>query len=837
MNAEAPDSPGRRRSVGWRLLGRLIEPWIAIRRDPADPAAQLLPGLPVCYVIERYGASNALILEQACREAGLPPPLQPMAGGDLLGRPRSMLALSRRQGFAFSRPRSMTHSDSLARLVEAVAADPALDVQLVPVSIFVGRAPDRDRGWFRVLFSENWAVVGRFRRFLAIVLNGRHTIVKFSAPVSLRRALADELPPAHAVRKIARVLRAHFRRIRSTVIGPDLSHRRTLIDGLLDSEPVQQAIADQARREGIAIELARAKARRYAMEIAADYSHPLVRSASFALTPFWNKLYDGIQVHHFDTLREVAPGHELVYVPCHRSHIDYLLLSYQLYQNSIVPPHIAAGVNLNLPVLGPVLRRGGAFFLRRSFGANPLYSAVFSEYVAMLVGRGVSLEYFIEGGRSRTGRLTPPKGGMLAMTVRAFLRQPRRPVVFVPVYIGYEKLMEGRSYLAELSGKPKRKETLLGLLRAFGVLRHRYGKVALNFGEPVFLDSMLARHVPDWRERTGIDSRPEWLNPLVEDLAEGIMTRINSAADVNPIALLALALLSTPRHAMAESDLLLALRLLQRLLAAVPYSQRVTVTTLTPAQIVAYGEKMQVLRRIPHALGDVLGYEDETAVLQRYYRNNLLHLFAAAAWVACCFQNARRMSRAGIVRLGRLLYPFIKAELFLPWSDEQFAERLHETIAAMCELGLLEFDAASGMVSRGRGQTDEVFQLRVIAHTLLPAFERYYIAIAILVKNGPGTIGTGELEHLCRLTAQRLALLYTPSAPEFYDRALLRGFIGKLRELRIVWTDAHGKLDFDHRLEGWSRDARVILGREVRHSILKMSPETAIAQRPDKAAA
>ncbi len=183
----------------------------------------------------------------------------------------------------------------------------------------------------------------------------------------------------------------------------------------------------------------------------------MVRSTSFLLSNFWNKLYDGIAMHHFDKARAAAPGHEVIYVPCHRSHADYLLLSYQLHHSGVVPPHIAAGVNLNLPVVGPILRRGGAFFLRRSFKGNALYSVVFNEYLAQLVDRGVPLEYFIEGGRSRTGRLLAPRAGMLAMTLRAFLRAPRRPVMFQPVYIGYEKLMEGKSYhrrtLGQVQGK------------------------------------------------------------------------------------------------------------------------------------------------------------------------------------------------------------------------------------------------------------------------------------------------------------------------------------------------------------------------------------------------
>jgi glycerol-3-phosphate O-acyltransferase len=814
--------------VGMRLLGRIAEPWIAIRREPEPLPLDLIdPSRPLCYVIERYGTSNMLILEQACREAGLPSPLLPMQGGDLIGKQRSVIALSRRQGFLFRRPRAKTHSEGMARLLAALAANPELDVQLVPVSIFVGRAPDRQTGWFRVLFAENWTLVGRFRRFLSVLLNGRNTLVQFSAPLSPREVLAEPLSPERSVRKVSRVLRAHLRRVRAAVIGPDLSHRRTLVDAVLDSEPVRRSISDQARRDSSSYGQAYTKARSAAMEIAADYSHTVVRSLSFILTPFWNKLYDGVRVHHLDTLKKAAPGHEVIYVPCHRSHIDYLLLSYLLYVNGIVPPHIAAGVNLNLPVVGPLLRRGGAFFLRRSFKANPLYSAVFAEYVASLIERGVSIEYFIEGGRSRTGRLLAPKAGMLAITLRAFLRQSRRPVLFQPVYIGYEKLMEGKSYLAELSGKQKQKESLLGLLRGLGVLRNRYGKVAVNFGEPILLDGLLDGVDPEWRAaRDTPDQKPEWLGRAVDELARRIQVNINRAADVNPINLIGLALLATPKHAMAESDLVTVIDLFRDLLRAVRYSDRVTVTDLPAPAIVAYGEQVGVLTRVRHPLGDVLALDDEQAVLQAYYRNNVVHLFAAASWVACCFQNNRRMSQAGVVRLGRLLYPFIESELFLPWTEQEFGERIQAVIDALVARGLFTFDAENGFLQRAHGQTDEVFQLRVVAHSLQQAFERYYIAIAVLVKNGPRQVSASELETLCHLTAQRLSLLYSQAAPEFFDRALFRGFIGKLRELGIVWLDPTGKLDFDARLETWAKDAKIILSRELRHSIMKITPET-----------
>ena len=840
-----PPRPGprARRPLWARLLGRLADPWLDLKLEPADLDQYTADPRPVCYVLEYYVLSNALILDKACRQAGPPSPLVPLPR-DPTGRKRAYVALSRRNASPLipdQRPTTRTHSDSLAKLLQAHRADPALDVRLVPVSIFVGRAPDRSSGWFSVLFSENWALVGRFRRMLAVLLNGRDTLVRFAEPVSLRASVEEGLDPERTVRKLQRVLRAHFRRIRAAIIGPDLSTRRLLVDKVLAADTVREAIANQARRDNSKPVEAWKKAHAYAWEIAADYSHPVVRSASFILTPVWNKIYRGVLVHHLDKLKEVAPGHEVVYVPCHRSHMDYLLLSYLLYERGIVPPHIAAGINLNLPVVGTILRKGGAFFMRRSFRGNPLYSAVFTEYVAQLVSGGYSLEYFIEGGRSRTGRLLQPKGGMIAMTVRAWLRQPTRPVLFQPVYIGYERLMEGNSYLDELSGKPKEKESIWSLLWGIPkVLRSNYGQVVVNFGEPIGLSAMLAEHAPDWDGKPlGEEDKPAWLADTVDALAQRIHVGINAAADVNPINLLALAILSTPKHAMGEADLLAQIALSKTLLAELPYSERFTVTPHTPAEIVAHGEEIGVLRRIAHPLGDVLTVDDDNAVLLSYFRNNVVHLFTASSWIACCFQHNRRLGQRTLVRLGRTVYPFLQAELFLPWSEDEFAERVDQIVDVFVREGLLQRinDEDGGILQRNQGQSDEVFRLRAIGHSLQQAFERYYITISVLVKNGPGTLGAAELESLCQLAAQRLSLLYAETAPEFFDKSLFRGFIQKLREMKMVWPDQNSKLLFDERLATWANDAKLILGRELRHTIERVSPEAARPEAQEAPAA
>src|SRR5699024_2515612 len=209
--------------------------------------------------------------------------------------------------------------------------------------------------------------------------------------------------------------------------------------------------------------------------------------------------------------------------------------------------------------------------------------------------------------------------------------------------------------------------------------------------------------------------------------------------------------------------------------------------------------------------------------LLSYFRNNVLHLVACAAWVASCFLNNRRMSRASILRLGRIIYPFIRSELFLRWDEDGFVRELSATLDFFTARGLLDARGNGRLLERGPGQDDDAYQLKLVARSMMQVFERYYIVIATLVTHGQGALGAGELEAACTLTAQRVGLLHELSAPEFFDKAMFRGFIQKLRERKVVWGNGDGKLDFNPTLAGVVEDARVILSRELRHSVLKMT--------------
>ena len=276
--------------------------------------------------------------------------------------------------------------------------------------------------------------------------------------------------------------------------------------------------------------------------MASDLSYPGLRIFNGFLTWFWNRIYAGIDVRGLERFADVAETHTLVYAPSHRSYIDFLLLSYALFHAGLMPPHIAAGDNLNMPVIGPLLRRGGAFFIRRQFANDPLYSAVFSEYLHQVLWRGHPVEYFIEGGRSRTGRLLHPRTGMLRLTVRSHRRGVLRPIAIVPVHISYEKLVEAGAYLEELRGGPKPRESVPSAVRSLRLVRQSFGKVALDFAAPIRLAEFVAA--------TG--ERDEEEDDLVRGLASEILTRINAVAAVNPVNLVALVTLSMPRHAIDE---------------------------------------------------------------------------------------------------------------------------------------------------------------------------------------------------------------------------------------------------------------------------------------------
>ncbi len=827
------------------VLRRLVRATVV---DEQMDAPGIDRGRPIVYALQMRQVSTLLILDDVVRQLGLPEPLLPLLSGAVNER-RSFFFLTNNGQPTPLRRNPYVYSRRLRRLIEATLGDAAVDVQIVPVSVFWGRGPTtRKDTVIRALFADSWRPPGRLRQAIRVLLHGRETLVKFSAPVSLREAV-NAADPATAMRRVGRLLRGRFKRERELAVGPDLSHRHTVINNVVDSAPVQAAIAAESQREGTDPGREELRARRYAYEIASDYSYPVVRAFIVALSVIWDRIYDGVRVYRFETIEKISgagQGTGIIYVPCHRSHIDYLLLSYVIYRRGLQPPHIAAGANLNMPVLGGLLRAGGAFYLRRSFRGNALYAEVFTEYLHTILRRGFPVKYYIEGGRSRTGRTLLPKAGMLAMTVNSFLRDHERPLAFVPVYIGYERLFEGDSYIAELAGKPKRKESLLALLGTVRKLRERWGNVYLNFGEPIALQPFLDEQWPGWREfaerkpadqgsgAPADDQLEQDRRSAISELAKRIVTRINEAVVINPVNLLAVSILGAARPAMDAELLAQQIDLLKQVLISAPYSACMQITELDGAAVVRYAEEFKLLDRVAHPLGDILQVAPEQAEKLSYFRNNVLHAFAMPALLACLISQNERLEPPELVRVARQLFVFMRSELHLASQSDQLDARISACLEALCAAGLAR--EQGGWLTPPDPSTRESVALHALANTIRLSIERYVLAVATLVRSGSGVLDVGELEEYCCLLAQRLSLLHETGGPEFCDRAVFHAIIDTLIAAGMV-SVLEDRLHFDQALVSIARDAEYLLPADTRLAIAHAGQLARAATKPDAAVA
>ncbi len=808
---------------GWvlPLARRVLYFWVRTTVFPENPKdLGLDPSRPVCYVLQDHHLSNLLVLFQESQIAGLPSAEAPIRLGNGSFQ-HSAFFLNRKFSLGATARERYAHSPLMTTLIREALANDELDIQIVPVVILWGRSPDKQDSILKALFSETWRQPGPFRRFLTTLLHGRNVLVRFNAPISLRALSREGLDEAQALRKFSRVLRVHFRRQRQMVIGPDLSHRNTQVEALLAAPPIRSAIAADAVAQNLALEESEARARRFALEIASDYSYGAVRALELFLSWLWTKLYDGFEIHNIDVLTRIAPGHGIVYVPAHRSHIDYLLLSHLLHRNGFTPPHIAAGANLNMPLVGPLLRRCGAFFLRRSFKGEPLYAAVFHEYLHLMLTRGFPLEYFIEGGRSRSGRTLSPKAGILGMTVRSFIREHARPLVFIPVYIGYEKVIEGSTYVREMAGKPKQKESLWVVLGTVRQIKRIFGKVHINFGEPLPLADFLESHRPGWAQNEQGDIS-EWSRDATRSAAIELARRLNAAAVINPVNLIALTLLSTPRHTADEQMLERLLTHYQALARNAPYAPAMIPCLLDPGQIVAYAERLGFSARIPHPLGDLIRIPDGQAPLLAYFRNNVLHVFALPALIACLLSHNRNLAAQRVTEAVAGIYGLMGTELFLHWAPEELPSVTKTIIDVFVERGLL-FRNDAGRLSAPEQNSQAFVELRLLGETLRPILERHFLTLAMLQHHGSGTRTRRDLENDCHLLAQRLALLYEFNTPEFAEKTSFSALVTQLIDADLLQEDEVGLLHFDQRIIQPLAHAELVLSAEARQAIRRMA--------------
>ncbi|EOB4973432.1 glycerol-3-phosphate 1-O-acyltransferase PlsB [Vibrio fluvialis] len=760
---------------------------------------------PIVYALPFRSNVDLLTLQTHALQAGLPDPLEPLTiNGQTL----------KRYVFISSRPTLLQDdnyvpTDSIATFSELLSlhqTDSELDVQVIPATVLWGRKPGkegRDRPYLQALNGPQKAK--------AVFTAGRDCLVRFSPVVSLRYMADSHGTDASIAHKLARVARIHFSRQKLAASGPNLPQRYQLFQRLMNSPAIEKAIADEAASKNISLEKARKEAHDMLDEIAADFSYSLVKKGDRVLGWLWNRIYQGLNINNAATVRRLAQdGHEIVYVPCHRSHMDYLLLSYVLYHEGMVPPHIAAGINLNFFPAGPIFRRGGAFFIRRSFKGNKLYSTIFREYLAELFAKGYAVEYFSEGGRSRTGRLLQAKTGMLAMTIQAMLRGLNRPVTLVPVYIGYEHVMEVGTYAKELRGKRKEKENASLVLRTIRKLRN-FGQGYVNFGEPIPLNQFLNEQVPEWTQ--DIDpmgaSKPQWMTPVVNKLATKMMTHINDAAAANAMTLCATALLASRQRALARDNLVKQIDCYLQLLRNVPYSSTFTVPQDNAESLVQHAESLDKFVVETDTMGDIISLDRNQSILMTYYRNNIIHLLALPSLIAQMLIRQQQMPVEQIQTCVAKVYPFLKQELFLSYDESQLDDVVMHYLAELQRQELVALDNGVATINQSKTQV-----LMLLGRTISETLQRYAIALNLLVANPD--LGKSDLENKSQEIAQRLGRLHGINAPEFFDKGVFSALFVTLKQQGYLDSDGNCHLE---QTKHFSRMLYTMLYPEVRLTI------------------
>ena len=364
---------------------------------------------------------------------------------------------------------------------------------------------------------------------------------------------------------------------------------------------------------------------------------------------------------------------------------------------------------------------------------------------------------------------------MLSMTLQALLEGHTRPISLVPVYIGYEHVLEVDTYAKELRGAAKEKENAGLVLRVLKKLRNM-GKGYVNFGEPITLNTYLNQHYANWKETEGEETKA-WLGSAVDKLAVQVMRNINKAAAINAMNLIGTVLLSSRQRALSREQLLSQLGCYQQLLNNVPYSRDVIVPQESPEAMLDHVLSLDKVGIIVErdSFGEIIRLERSSAVLMTYYRNNIQHLFVLPSLIASIVIHHEAIQQSLLLQAVKKIYPFLKSELFMDFAEVEIEPLLKQILAELQRQELINLH--ENVISINKRN---IRSLQLLAAGVREIIQRYYITLDFLLADP--TIARGSLEKESQSVAQRLSVLHGINAPEFFDKAVFSAFIASLKE-------------------------------------------------------
>lgn len=615
-------------------------------------------------------------------------------------------------------------------------------VMIIPEDIFYITKPMRNAENLSDILFGTVEKPGKIKRYYTILRHPEKIRVELAKPVNLKTFLSDpkidQLETEFQAHRLRSLLVDILNRQRKSITGPVLKTRQEITEDILTRKSLREFLAEYASEHNMTLRKTHKKAAGYINEIAANYNLRIINFGNWALTWVFNNIFDGLvwdqkEINH---IREKSTEAPLILVPCHKSHLDYLLLPYVMYRNNMPCPHIAAGKNLSFWPLGPLFRGGGAFFLRRTFKGAPLYARIFSEYLKKLLYEGFNIKIFIEGGRSRTGKLLPPKPGGLAMLVNAWHSGACENLYFVPIFVGYDHVLEEDAYLKEIEGGKKSPETLKGLINARKFLKKKYGKVYMKFNEPI--------SIKDYVREKNIDiskaSNDEFIK-FIKSFGYKLIHSINQNAVVTPHGIVASAILNCATNSFTKKQMIERVDTYMSMLTYM--NAEMSDTLMIDPDNTLNSVINNFISRNFIELGDedddditdntVFIVKNNKRAILDYYKNSVINFFVNYAYAAIAILETDRFqfTSSDLTHRYRFLEKMLVDEFFFD-EDTTIEEEISKALKGFTSEGILVPDSKTTdlyhVTSRG------LRKLKWFAAFLQPFFESYKTALLYFEK-------------------------------------------------------------------------------------------------------
>ena len=676
-------------------------------------------------------------------------------------------------------------------------------VYIIPQLMFFSKNPHRSiPTLIDILFGPE-DKPGRTRRLFALSKNPGKVFFEVSEPVNLKTYLQNESirnqPVEYQSLMLRRNLLVQLNRHRQTITGPILKTRQELKESILTNQRFQEFMDKYSKTRNIPIHEVRKKADGYIEEIAAGYNPAYIKIFSVIVGWIIRTMFDGVTVNNnaLNKVKRLALKGPLVLIPCHKSHIDYLILSYLLYHNNMPVPLVAAGKNLSFWPMGPLFRSGGAFFIRRTFRGAVLYSKVFVEYIHRLLEEGYNIEQFIEGGRSRTGKLLMPKLGLLSILLNAYKNGACKDMIIVPIYIGYDRVLEENSYLQELEGGKKEPETLKGILKARKFLKKRYGKIYIQFNDPISMNEFITKFGIPLAEM-----KPKEQNVLCRNLGYRIINAINRSAVVTAYGLVAGAILNGTRDRFSYSQIMSIIETYLNYLAAQDAKLADTLV-LDHVRAIEHAldafvqskfiEPVSKEKDIPYSKRSYLINASKRPFLE-YYKNNCIAFFIPAAFTALAIleKDAFQFSASDLHSHYKFLQNFFKFE-FAYDIDKPSEFYVRKSIKAFIDDAIL---MPHQTIPDTYNVTSSGFRkLRLYSIFLKTYFESYWIVLNFFQNNAQDSMNAKDRLKKIANSANHMYKRHEIERPEALSKVSYQNAVDYFTSKGIKGSDSTEKIE------------------------------------------